>query len=454
MASKNVVSKFSSVVSRLCDLAQPKVSVTNVESSGKIKLSWKAVDGAVKYEVRRATSKSGTYSHLITTTNTSVVNTSAEAGKTYYYKVRAIHSDSSASSAYSSVVSRTCKLAQPKVTATNVESSGRIKLSWKKISGAANYAVYRATSKDGDYKKLTTLTGTSFTDTSAKAGKAYYYKVRAIAKNTDIKSAYSSIDSRTCDLPRPKVTVKLTSSGNPKLSWKEVEGAVKYRIYRENYYGEFELIKTTTKTSFTDSDTSTGERYYYQVAAVHSNSKATSARCYVSATKTSIVGTRNTIAKGSSFYLGVVGESDGGKWSSSDSTIAKVSSTGKVTGKSKGSCSIYYTLADGSKLSYKVKVVNPVTLDVAYVSDTSILNECGITFHNNTDKTIEYVEFNIKQYDYKGNRVYGIYDWFYCDWYIDPLSDLTLEYWVDDMAKTCTTYIMEVKFTDGTYWYP
>ena len=38
-----------------------------------------------------------------TTTNTSVTNTSAEAGKTYYYKVKAIHSKSAANSAYSSV---------------------------------------------------------------------------------------------------------------------------------------------------------------------------------------------------------------------------------------------------------------------------------------------------------------------------------------------------------------
>ena len=435
-------------------LSAPVVSAENVASSGKVKLTWNSVKGATKYQVYRATSKSGTYSRLITTTKTSVTNTSATAGKRYYYKVRAIHSDSAASSAYSTVVSRLCDLAQPKVETSNVASSGKIKLTWKKISGASKYTVYRATSKDGKYSKLTTLTGTSFTDTTATAGKAYYYKVRAIHSDSGANSAYSKIVSRTCDLARPKVTTSLTSSGNPKLTWKEVDGAEKYRVYRANYAGEFELYKTTTKTSFTDSDTYAGEMYYYQVVAVHSNSKANSARYNASVMKTVISGDRKTIGKGSKFNLEVVGDSDGGKWSSSDTSIATVSSSGKVTGKSKGSCTIYYTLADGSKLSYKIKVVNPITLDVAYVSDASVLNDCGITFHNNTNKTVEYIEFNIKQYDYKGRRVYGIYDYFYCDWYIDPLSDLTLEYWVDDTAKTCTTYIMEVKFTDGTYWYP
>ena len=447
-------SAFSSIVNRTCDLPRPKVTATNVESSGKIKLTWNAVEGATKYEVYRATSKDGTYKRISTTASTGMTNTSAEAGTTYYYKVRAIHSNSSANSAFSSIVNRTCDLAQPKVEATNVESSGKIKLSWKKVSGAVKYEVYRATEKNGTYKRISTTTSTSLTNTSAEAGTTYYYKVRAIHSNSSANSAYSSIINRTCDLPRPNVKITLTSAGNPKMTWDAVEGATKYRIYRANPAGEFELYKTTTKTSFTDSETDPNAMYFYQVMAVHSNSSANSARKEVSIVKTIITCDRETVGRGYTIRLEVLGDGEGCKWSSSDTAIATVSSNGTVTGKKNGSCTIYCTLANGAKLSYKVKVVNPVTLETVYVSDTSILNECGIKFYNNTHKTIEYIEFNIKQYDYKGRRVYGIYDYFYCDWYIDPYDDLTLEYWVDDMAKTCVPYIMEVKFTDGTYWRP
>lgn len=62
------------------------------------------------------------------------------------------------------------KLAQPKVKATNVLSSGKIKLTWNEIEGAKEYKIYRATSKNGKYTLMKTVTGTSYTNTSAKAG--------------------------------------------------------------------------------------------------------------------------------------------------------------------------------------------------------------------------------------------------------------------------------------------
>ena len=161
------------------------------------------------------------------------------------------------------------------------------------------------------------------------------------------------------------------------------------------------------------------------------------------------------VAKGYKLQLKLTGNKNSGTWSSSDKSIATVNSKGKVTGKKKGECTIYCKLKDGTKLSYKIKVVNPVSVKVTNVYDTTIYNECDVKFTNYTNKTIEYIEFNMKQYDYKGRRLYdGPYDWYYCDWTIAPYDDLTLEYWVADLAKEIKPYIMEVKFTDGTYWKP
>ena len=69
------------------------------------KVSWKKVEGATKYEVYRATSKSGTYSKVKTTTSLNWKDTAAKSGKTYYYKVVAVASKTAANSAYSGVVS-------------------------------------------------------------------------------------------------------------------------------------------------------------------------------------------------------------------------------------------------------------------------------------------------------------------------------------------------------------
>ena len=270
-------SAYSAIVSRTCDLAQPAVTATNVASSGKVKLSWKAIDGATKYEVYRATSKSGTYSKLTTVTGTSVTNTSAAAGKTYYYKVRALCDNSDATSVYSAVVSRTCDLGQPVVTASNVASTGKVKLSWTAIDGATGYEVYWAASKDGSYTKIATVTGTSVTNNSAKAGKTYYYKVRAICDNSDATSVYSAIVNRTCDLAQPVLAIGLSSYGKPTLSWETVSGATKYEIYRAtSKNGTYQLIDTVDVTYKRDDDVSVGKTYYYKVRALCGNSAATS----------------------------------------------------------------------------------------------------------------------------------------------------------------------------------
>ena len=62
-------------------LSTPTLSASNVASSGKIKLTWNAVDGAKEYKVYRAASKDGTYIYIKTTASTSFINTGAAADK-------------------------------------------------------------------------------------------------------------------------------------------------------------------------------------------------------------------------------------------------------------------------------------------------------------------------------------------------------------------------------------
>ena len=275
--SANAVSEPSDVVSSTRKLAQPEIEVSNVASSGKIKVSWEKVDGAVEYEIYRADSKTGTYKLVKTTTSRSFTNTSATAGKTYYYKVKAIAEKSAGNSVDSEVKSRTCDLARPEDTLKNVASSGKIKVSWEKVDGAVEYEVYRATSKSGEYKLVKTTTGTSYTNTATTAGKTYYYKVKAIAEKSSADSACSEIKSRTCDLPRPDVSIT-RSSGKPKVSWNAVDGAVEYEVYRAtSKSGTYSLIKTTTSLSYKDTEAVSGKTCYYKVVAVHSKSAANSA---------------------------------------------------------------------------------------------------------------------------------------------------------------------------------
>ena len=174
--------------------APAKVKASNVASTGKIKLTWNKVKNAKEYKVYRATSKNGKYTLMKTVKKTSYINTSAKAGKTYFYKVKAVPKNKNVlTSKYSAVVKRTADLKAPVVTAKN-KSKKQVKLTWKKVSGAKKYTVYRATSKNSKYKAIKTTTKLSFTNKNLKKGKTYYYKVKAIAKNSAANSAFSTVD--------------------------------------------------------------------------------------------------------------------------------------------------------------------------------------------------------------------------------------------------------------------
>ena len=174
-------------------LAMPTLTVTNKRTTGKPYLKWNKVEGAVAYEVCRATSKSGEYTYLWDGSSTALTNGSAKAGTTYYYKVRAIAADGT-KSAWSEVKTRTCDLPCPNVTVKL--RSGHPYLDWQTISGAVKYEVYCSVD-GGSFQKLTTVSGSRLTHSSAKRGHTYRYKVRAIAKRSAANSNYSYYDTIT-----------------------------------------------------------------------------------------------------------------------------------------------------------------------------------------------------------------------------------------------------------------
>ena len=69
-------------------------------------------------------------------------------------------------------------------------SNYSVRISWKKVKNAKKYQVYRANKKNGRYKKITTLTGTSYINSDLKKGTRYFYRVRAVNGNS--KGAFSA----------------------------------------------------------------------------------------------------------------------------------------------------------------------------------------------------------------------------------------------------------------------
>jgi len=260
-------------------LTAPTLKGSNVASTGKNKLEWNAVTGAVSYKVYRATSSTGSYSVVKTTTSLSYINTGAVAGKTYYYKVCAIDVDGNPGT-FSAVVTRTCDYPRPtNVKVSGVSSTGKNKITWDAVEGATKYKVYRSTSADGEYTLMKTTTSLSYVNSSAVAGTKYYYKVKACGSKSAADSAYSSYVARTAHYARPVVSVSgEASTGKNKLSWNAVDGATSYEVYvATSKDGVYKLTATVKTTSYTHSAAVAGVKYYYKVKALGANATAESA---------------------------------------------------------------------------------------------------------------------------------------------------------------------------------
>ena len=241
-----------------------------------IKVSWKRVKNANGYNIYRATTRNGVYSKVKSIRNGSVVswiNSNLKTAKKYYYKVSAFGTVYNKKT-YSTQSPTVWAKAIPKAPYVNASTSyNSIKLSWKKISGAAGYRIYRATSKNGKYKFIGRLKGssrTSWTNINLKTKKTYHYKVRAWRnmKTGRLYGAYSNI--RTCRAIPGKVslTLKKSSSLSIRLSWKKISKINGYMIYRATSAdSKYKKIKTLSSGSsyWTNKNLKKGKTYYYKM---------------------------------------------------------------------------------------------------------------------------------------------------------------------------------------------
>jgi uncharacterized repeat protein (TIGR02543 family) len=203
-ASANYEYKFASAKNRtlkaeFAAIGKPTLSSSVSAGYNSIKLTWTAVTGAKGYEVWRATSANGTYVKIKPVAGqTTFTDTSLTTGKTYYYKIKAYCAAGTVTTygALSAYKYTKPIPATPAITAITAASKS-LKLSWKAITGAGGYEIYRATSAKGKYTKIYTIKSgkaTSYTNTGLAAKKTYYYKLRAFRKvgSATVYSNYSA----------------------------------------------------------------------------------------------------------------------------------------------------------------------------------------------------------------------------------------------------------------------
>lgn len=232
----------------------PTISLLSYEN--QINVKWSKISYATYYQVYLSTSKNGQYTKVGETTNLNYIIENLDSAKKYYIKVRAVKKldGKNIYGSFNTVKESITKPNEPIVSETLGRTSSTIKITWDKVNNASGYVIYMATSKNGTYKKVATLSSkyNYYKKTGLNSNKTYYFKVKAYKKGSYTKySNYSNVVSTKTLLKSP--TLKLTSkSTRAILSWGKVTGAVGYEVYMyDNNIGNYVLVADIKSTKYT-----------------------------------------------------------------------------------------------------------------------------------------------------------------------------------------------------------
>ena len=154
-------------------------------------------------------------------------------------------------------------------------TTGGIKLSWNKVSGAYGYRIYQKTSNG--WKRFKDTTATSFTDSAVSANQTKTYTIRCIDSSGNTISGFNSKGwSKKYTPVAPTISKLENTSSGIKLSWNKIAGVYGYRLYYKTSSGGWKRFKDTTATSFTDSGVSPNRTETYTIRCIDKNGNTVS----------------------------------------------------------------------------------------------------------------------------------------------------------------------------------
>jgi len=270
--SKGVSRYFTKGISAYY-IPTPELSSAQNTASG-IKVSWEKVSTATNYNIYRKKKGESSWEHIgaVKKSKLYFTDTGVSNKQTYYYTVRAY--DNNSVSEYDKNGVGTKCVSAPKISSVKNTSKG-VSVSWKKVSGATSYRVYRKT-KNGRWeliKKVSNATS-AYTDTTAKSGITYTYAVKAVNKPTVSGYNYKTIEY----LKKPVISSANSTKTGITVNYSKTSGADKYYIYRklngEDAWTRIATVSGSATVSYKDKTAEKGKTYRYTVRAVSGSYKS------------------------------------------------------------------------------------------------------------------------------------------------------------------------------------
>ena len=247
-----------------------------------VDLSWTAVSGAARYELRTWWEGAGDWQpiHEGNLGGTSFTHTDLTPGRRYHYVVAAIDGNGDRGAWSQQVeVSLAAALPPPTLTATAGVTT-TVELSWTEVSGATKYLLSTWWNGADDWQAIGdgSLTGASFTHTDLTPGRTYLYIVAGLDSNEE-RGAWSeqvsvTIPDSDAQLAASKLSVPTVNAiggaDRITLRWGAVANADGYRLIVWDAATEdwSSIGGVLTDTSYTHSELADGTTNHYHVRAV------------------------------------------------------------------------------------------------------------------------------------------------------------------------------------------
>lgn len=162
-------------------------TITKIENTATgSKITWSKCSGAAKYRVYYLENNS--WKRLTTTTSTSYTHGKLTNGKKYTYTVRCLDKKDKFVSGFSKTGKTNLFLAPPAISSVSKAENGNL-ISWKSVSGAAGYRLYRK-SYGSSWSRIVSTTDNSFVDTTAGKNTVTAYTLRCLDEKGNLISSY------------------------------------------------------------------------------------------------------------------------------------------------------------------------------------------------------------------------------------------------------------------------
>lgn len=180
-------------------ISAPRITSCTRLSDTSVRISWTSVSGAVQYRV--ASQHGGGTWYYDTTTATTFTDTYATVQSCSYYVIAIDSTGATAQSSTASVAASGggesggggSSGGSFSINASDGTSTAGVIITWSAQTSATSYRVVRGNTSDFQRaSQLTTVTGTSYTDTTAVAGTTYYYWIVAVKSSGNITSSYNT----------------------------------------------------------------------------------------------------------------------------------------------------------------------------------------------------------------------------------------------------------------------